>query len=106
MGLRVLLAEGGVAQVAEVLQTAPDIQVSHQAGALREGSRITRGRHCLATGGRWGQRLRPLAEVPMQGQPACFGWDLLQELRAPGGFWEHSEQALQLLRREGTIMVL
>lgn len=42
----------------------------------------------------------------MQGQTACFGWDLLQELRAPGGCREHTEQALQLLRRESTIMVL
>lgn len=32
MGLGVLLAEDGVAQVAKVLETALDIQVGHQAG--------------------------------------------------------------------------
>lgn len=71
MGLGVLLAEDGVAQVAKVLETALDIQVGHQG---------------------------PLAEVPVQGQPACFGTDCAQELGAPGGGWEHTEETLKLYR--------
>lgn len=106
MGLRILLAEDGVAQVAKVFETALDVQVGHQAGAEVGGEGIREGRWYLAGGGRWGLCLRPLAEVPVQGQPACFGADRVQELGAPGGSWEHAEEALQLCRREGAITVL
>lgn len=106
MGLGVLLAEDGVAQVAKVFKTALDVQVGHQAGAEEGRSSIMEGQQCLAGGGRRGLCLRPLAEVPVQGQPACFSGDRIQELGTPGGGWEHAEQALQLCRREGAITVL
>lgn len=94
MDLGVLLAEGRVAQVAKVLETALDIQVGHQAGAEEGRSGIMEGRQCMAGRGRWGLCLRPLAEVPVQGQPTCFSADCAQELGAPGGSWEHTEEAL------------
>lgn len=61
-------------------------------------SSIREGQQCVAGGGRWGLCLRPLAEVPVQGQPACFGTDCAQELGAPGGGWEHTEETLKLYR--------
>lgn len=93
MGLGVLLAEGGVAQVTKVLKTAPDVQIGHQARGRRKGR--VRGTGSLPNG-RHGQGLnsRPLAEVAMQRQPASLGTDLEGQLRAPGGSGEHAEEAL------------
>ena len=57
--------------------------------------------------GRWqGWHSRPLAEVPVQGQPARLGGDLKRQLGAPGRSWEHAEEAVQLHRREAAVVVL
>lgn len=71
--LGVLLAERGVTQVTKMLETAPDIQVGHQAGGWegREG-REARG-HCQAHGGRGGTHVH-WQRYPRRGsRPASVG---------------------------------
>lgn len=98
VGLGVLLTEGGVAQVTEVLKTAPDVQIGHQAGGRRKGrvrgaGSLPNGRHGQCLHGQ-GLNSRPLAEVAMQRQPAGLGADLKGQLGTPGGSREHAEEAL------------
>lgn len=51
---------------------------------------------CVCGNGVEGVHLRPLAEVTMQGQARKLHRNSAMELRAPGGCWKHTEEALQL----------